>query len=196
MSLVQGHSRRRHLATLGVFAAAFAASSFLLFALTGTPGVAVGHLLAAQAKTAIAGAVLAAALVLDAYSMVRKTWCPVTVRRQTPKKILLQLGGRRAALAWGLDTGLVVTTYRMSSICWALLVLEVLGVAPWWVGLGYATGFLLPLLLGCSVLRLRTDPNDATGLARALAKRQYLARTSCVAVLAVVVCLAGAALVP
>jgi len=49
-------------------------------------------------------AVLCAALLVDAYSVKTKRWCPVTLRRQTPKAILQQHGARRAALAWTLGS--------------------------------------------------------------------------------------------
>jgi hypothetical protein len=172
---------------------AFAGSSFLVFAALGAMGLGAGHM-PAIGRAWIAIVVLLSALALDLYSLLRRTWCPVTVRRQTPKHILLRFGARRAAIAWGLDTGLVFTTYRMSSISWALLVLDVVGVAPWWLGVGYAAGFLVPLVLGCSILRLRADPDDATGLAIALGRHTQIARGFCVATLVVALAFACAAL--
>lgn len=194
MSLVQGQSRRRHAALLSRFAAAFAGSAVTVFAVAGAIGAAAGYLLPTTARLVVAWAVLCAALILDAYSLRHKTWCPVTARRQTPKTILLQYGERRAAVAWGLDTGLIFTTYRMSAISWALLALAAVGIAPWWLGLGYAAGFLTPLVLGSTMLRLRADAGDATGLARALARRPQIARATCVAVLAGAIILTGGAL--
>jgi hypothetical protein len=187
MSLVQGHPRSKNLAVTGRFAAAFTLSSFAVFAVAGLVGVVAARALSEHAEIGIACAVLGIALALDAYSLRRKTWCPVTLRRQTPKKILLQFGSRYAAIAWGLDTGLVFTTYRMTSIVWALFALTATGFAPWWIGLGYAAGFLTPLVLGCQVLRLRADPADGTGLARTLARYPQVARVTCVTALAAAV---------
>jgi hypothetical protein len=184
MTLVQGQSRSRHAALLGRFAAAFTASALVVFGISAAIGAGIGHLLSVHVQIAVTFVALVAALALDAYSLTHRTWCPVTVRRQTPKRILLRYGDRRAALAWGLDTGLVFTTYRMSSISWALLLLVVLGIAPWWAALGYAAGFLVPLLFGCSVLRLRADPTDGSGLARAMSRYPQAARATCVAVIA------------
>ncbi|HEX6526367.1 MAG TPA: hypothetical protein VF070_41090 [Streptosporangiaceae bacterium] len=159
------------------FAVAFAASSFLVFAIVGAIGQAAKRALPSPAQAVALFAVLSLAALLDLYSLRRKTWCPVTPRRQTPKMIFYTFGQRRAALAWGADTGLVFTTYRMSSISWALLVLDALGIAPWWVGLGYSTGFLVPLVLGCSFGSRWVG--DGTGLAVALTRRGTVARATC-----------------
>jgi hypothetical protein len=177
------------------FAAAFTASALVVFGIGSAMGAGIGRLLSAHVQIAATLAALIVALALDAYSLAHRTWCPVTVRRQTPKRILLRYGDRRAALAWGLDTGLVFTTYRMSSISWALLLLAVLGIAPWWAALGYAAGFLIPLLFGCSVLRLRADPTDASGLARAMSRYPQAARAACVAVIALAAVFAAGRLV-
>ena len=114
MSLGQGQAIRDHLGLLGRFAVAFAFSSFAVFGVAGAVGVAASRALTQAGELAIVAIVLAVALALDAYSLRRKTWCPVTLRRQTPKTVLYDFGPRRAAVAWGLDTGLVFTTYRMS----------------------------------------------------------------------------------
>lgn len=151
MSLGQGQSVKAHLGLLSRFAVAFAAASFAVFAVAGAIGLAVARVAPRGAELAAVAAVLAAALALDAYSLRHKTWCPITLRRQTPKRVLHDFGAGHAALAWGLDTGLVFTTYRMSSISWALLAFGALGAAPWWVGVGYAAGFLIPLTIGCSM---------------------------------------------
>lgn len=160
------------------FAVAFAVSSFLMFATVGAIGQAARQVTPSVVVTVALLAILSAALLLDLHSLRRKTWCPVTARRQTPKMILYRIGDRRAALAWGADTGLVFTTYRMSSISWAVLVAALLGIAPWWVGLGYAAGFLVPLMLGCS-LGSRWF-GDGAGLAIALTRRGTVARATCV----------------
>ena len=195
MSLVEGQRRGRHAAQLGRFAAAFATSSFTVFALAGLFGLAAAHVLTSHARLAIACAVFSVALLLDAYSVRHRTWCPVTMHRETPRNIQLRSGARRTAVAWGVDTGLVFTTYRMTSISWALLALTVTGYAPWWIGIGYAAGFLVPVLLGTSVLRLRADRSDGTGLAVTLARYPQAARVACFAALAAAVGLTASALV-
>jgi hypothetical protein len=194
MSLGQGSPLRIHFGLLGRFAAAFTASSFAVFGLAAAIGLTAARVLPLAARDAAACGVLFAALLLDAYSLKRKTWCPVTLRRQTPQIIVYQHGARRAATAWGLDAGLVFTTYRVSSISWALLALALAGVTPWWAGLGYAAGFLVPLLFGCTLSVAVPGGDGTVAIAHALAARPYLARTTCVAALAIALAVVGASL--
>lgn len=170
---------------LGRFTVTFAASSFAVFGVAGAIGLAVGRVTPRAAELAAIGAVLTAALALDAYSLRRKTWCPITLRRQAPKRVLYDFGARRAALAWGLDTGLVFTTYRMTSISWALLVLGVLGAAPWWVGIGYAAGFLIPLTTGCSIGLVWSSESATTAAPLMLQARPSIARLTSTTAIAV-----------
>lgn len=79
-------------------------------------------------------------------------------RRQTPKHFRYRYGSTRAALLWGLDAGLVVTTYRVTSLSWAALAVTFFGVVPWWSGLAYALGFSIPLLAVILSVPKRTDP--------------------------------------
>ena len=67
------------------------------------------------------------------------------IRRQTPRIWLFRYG-RLAYPMWGLDAGLIFTTFRISLLSWAAALLGILGFAPWYVGLVYAVGFLLPFL--------------------------------------------------
>lgn len=161
------------------FAIMFAISSFLVFAISGAIGQVAKRSLPSLVQVVVLFAALSVAILLDSYSLRRKTWCPITPRRQTPKMILYTFGAQRAALAWGADTGLVFTTYRMSSIGWALLLLDLLGIAPWWVGFGYSAGFLVPLVIGCSMSSRLFG--DSAGLAKRLAGRESIARATCVA---------------
>src|SRR5262245_7630236 len=191
MSLVQGQPLYGQLRLVGRFAVAFAAASFTMFALAGLAGTVTGNLLPLTAQVAATCAVLAVALAMGGYSLRRKTWCPVTLRRQTPKDILYRLGPRSAALAWGLDTGLVFTTYRMSSISWALLALGLLGVAPWWLGAGYAAGFLIPLSLGLVVYRVPADSARGSELGHLLQARTGVARQASVTALVIAMLISG-----
>ncbi len=169
-------------------------SSFLVFGLAGAIGLAAAKLMSGEARLVVACGVLSVALLCDVYSLKTKTWCPVTLRRQTPKNIVLMHGERRAAVAWGLDAGLVFTTYRTSSISWALLALGLLGASPWWAGLGYSAGFLVPLVLGCSLAPAWDRGADATAFAKILVRRPSIARATCVAVLALAVLVTASAL--
>jgi hypothetical protein len=83
------------------------------------------------------------------------------VRRQTPERLQRSGSPRLAGLAWGLDTGSVISTFRASSASWAALLLVALGVGPAWAGLAYAAGFCIPLIL-VVVGHDRSSPATAT----------------------------------
>jgi hypothetical protein len=83
-------------------------------------------------------------------------------RRQTPKWLLDRYSTTTAAFLWGLDTGLVFTTFRVGSLSWAALGVTALGLVPWWVGIVYALGFSLPLASVILVVPRRTDPTGLT----------------------------------
>jgi hypothetical protein len=194
MSFVKGQSWRLQARGSGSFAGAFFTSSFLVFGLVAAVGAATAKVVPSSAQVVAGLAVLAAALVLDLFSFKRDICCLVTVRRQTPKRILHDYGAQRAAIAWGLDTGLVFTTFRMSSITWALLALGVLGTAPWWVGIRYATGFVVPLVLGLVAGRMWRIEPTVTVLAEQLSRLPSVARSICIAALGLAVIAAGASL--
>lgn len=77
--------------------------------------------------------------------------------RQTPRHLFLRFGPAKGAALWGLDTGLGFTTYRVTSIVWAGMVLSVFGFLPAWAGIGYAAGFSFPLILMTSGVPRRSD---------------------------------------
>lgn len=66
--------------------------------------------------------------------------------RQTPK-VLLHMGQAFwvTPLFWGLDTGSIWSTYRVSFCSWLLLLLAILGLAPEWAGILYGLAFVVPL---------------------------------------------------
>jgi hypothetical protein len=184
LSLVKGEAWKPYCVRMATFAAAFSVSACALFAVASGIGYPSRSLLPGSVRLAFVVVVLALALSVDTRSLRLKAMCPLTARRQTPKVVIYEHGPGRAALVWGLDAGLVVTTFRMSAISWALLVLGVLGSAPWWTGLGYAAGFVIPLCVGCTVSR---SLGDRTAIAAALGKRTSIARWVCVGTLALVI---------
>jgi hypothetical protein len=163
---------------MGLFAGAFTVSSLVVFGIADAIGQVAVRAVPLAVRVAGVLVALLASMAIDIYTMVRNTWCPGTPRRQTPKMIYYRHGAHRAALAWGLDTGLVLTTYRVSSMSWALLLLGLIGVTPWWIGLAYAAGFVVPLWLGCSTSGGLIG--DSTAVARLLTGRQSIGRLLCV----------------
>ncbi|MEU6035896.1 hypothetical protein ABZ801_10840 [Actinomadura sp. NPDC047616] len=102
--------------------------------------------------------VLAVCLIIDTGIFGLRT--PM-LRRQTPQQYFFRYGAARGALLWGLDTGLVVTTFRVTSLTWASLTVTLLGLVPWWAGIAYAAGFVLPSAVFVLVVPRSSDPENA-----------------------------------
>lgn len=79
---------------------------------------------------------------------VRSGTFSVGLARQTPKS-LLHLGEHAwlTPFIWGLDTGMVWSTYRVSFCSWLLLAMTLVGLAPPWIGAVYGLSFAGPLVL-------------------------------------------------
>jgi hypothetical protein len=109
-------------------------------------------------RLAVAGVVLLACALLDSGKLGFGTpmW-----RRQTPRRLFIMFGPAKGALLWGLDTGLMVTTFRVTSLTWATLALAVLGLLPWWAGVAYAAGFVIPIAVLVLLVPARHNPGRA-----------------------------------
>lgn len=100
------------------------------------------------------------------------------LRRQTPKSV--GHDPRRpwwvTPTVWGADTGLIWTTFRVSSTSWALLAAALLGLAPPWAGAVYGVAFAVPLSVsaltgigarvgqvGCRLTRVSTQVAQVAG---------------------------------
>lgn len=110
----------------------------------------------------VAGGILILLLALDVLRARAGCTLGPSWRRQTPKRYMDQHAPATAAFAWGLDTGLVFTTFRVTSLSWAALAVTALGLVPWWIGAAYALGFCVPLLIATLAVPVRTDPTGAT----------------------------------
>ncbi|MFF0316793.1 hypothetical protein ACFYPH_19465 [Micromonospora sp. NPDC005252] len=97
------------------------------------------------------GLCLVAALVAAAFDVhaIRTDSYAPGLRRQTSK----ELGHREnipwwvPPMIWGLDTGLMWSTFRVSATTWVLLVAALLNVAPQWSGLVFGGAFTGPLVV-------------------------------------------------
>ncbi len=81
-------------------------------------------------------------------------------QRQTPQQHFFRRGPVAGALLWGLDTGLVVTTFRVTSMTWVAIAVSLLGLVPWWAGVFYAAGFVIPSIVMIAVVPYRPDRAD------------------------------------
>ncbi|GGQ60219.1 hypothetical protein [Couchioplanes azureus] len=150
---------RRARGFLAVLAAAHIAMAGFVAALLHQVGtVPAAHIddgvaVAACLVAAVAGAAF------DVHALTSGAYAP-GLRRQTSKEL-----GQRAGLPWwvapliwGLDTGLMWSTFRVSSTTWVLLAAVALHVAPPWSGLVAGTAFAVPLAV--AVLAGRGDLSE------------------------------------
>jgi hypothetical protein len=150
-------------APVATLTAGFTGSAVLVFGAVTVAGAAFGvDRLPVTTRVWLAVALCAAMCVLDAISLRAKDFCKLTRRRQTPKNLIYRYGHRVGPLLWGLDTGLTVTTIRVSAVTWAALSLAVLNLGPWWLGLAYGLGFCLPVAGAAVLPRRRPDAPDGS----------------------------------
>jgi hypothetical protein len=189
--LVQGPSSSR-IARAGiaaVFVAAFAIGALGIFAIVGAVGTAVGVTrVPLEWRVGLAGLALLPLAAVDLRAMAKATYCPIGWRRQTPRVLMRRYPMMVAASVWGLDTGLVVTTFRVAAVSWGALLLAALDLAPRWAGLGYGLGFTLPFLLllarpGLGRAARAVGPADP-GLEALLRKRSVIQSLSAAVLLA------------
>jgi hypothetical protein len=148
MSLVQGQSLRRHVRMQLEFGAAFLLTCLVVFALMWLLGDAISRTLTWLDRGLLVLFVIAPFLVLELVDVGNgRSTCSISRRRQTPKRIAYEHGWRRTAWAWGVDTGSVVSTYRVSAATWAALALTGVGAGFPWLGGVYALAFVGPLLV-------------------------------------------------
>jgi hypothetical protein len=84
---------------------------------------------------------------VDVVAIRMASYCPLSIRRQTPQVAMRRYSPTVTAAIWGFDTGLAVTTFRVAAASWGVFVLAFLGLSSWKVGLAYGSAFVLPLLL-------------------------------------------------
>lgn len=177
------HGRTGSVKTAMAFVLPFLACAVAVFALVGAGGAALGA--AGQTRPwrlALSGGGLLGLAAADVIAIRGSRYCPISVRRQTPRALLRRHPVRTVAALWGLDTGLVVTTFRVTAATWGALLLAGLGLCPSWAGAAYAFGFVGPfavLLWRHPVGTAARAPGPADpGLESMLAKRKAWQRLS------------------
>lgn len=184
----------------GLFAIAFVAGAVLVFSIPGGAGALIWPGEGAR----MTGVVVVAALlfllaVVDVVAMVRGTYCPLSWRRQTPKWLMRRGPWPFVAAAWGLDTGLFFTTFRVAAIGWGAMILTALRPAEaWHVGLAYGLGFALPFFGFVAAWRMRVVRAEGDAPRRLLegmlAQRRRLQLISAAALMAAAAALTVAVL--
>jgi hypothetical protein len=148
--LVQGSppSRAIRLRVAAAFAGAFFVGAVTIFAVVGLLAAWTGIMrLPFEWRLAFAGAGLLPLALVDIHASRKGRCCPIGRRRQTPRTLMRHYPMDVVATVWGLDTGLVITTFRVAAVTWAALLLVALGLSSRWAGIGYAAGFTLPFLI-------------------------------------------------
>lgn len=87
------------------------------------------------------------AVAIDIHAMLKGDFS-VGLRRQTPKSLIHNASFPNwvSPFFWGADTGMIWSTFRVSSASWILLIAATLNIAPPWAGVVYGLGFAGPLL--------------------------------------------------
>lgn len=143
-----------------LLAVGFTISAVAMYGAVWSLGAALlGDRRTSQATLVVAAVVLVALVAADTGRFGLRTFM---WQRQTPRWFVYKYGERKAALFWGLDAGLVFTTFRVTSLSWAGLILTLVGLLPWWVGAVYAFGFVVPELVFNLLLPRRVDPTGAS----------------------------------
>jgi hypothetical protein len=176
--LVQGSSlslERRVKVSLA-FAVMFLIGALSTFRVASLLGAGLGRSLLTTAGEwrvagTAAGLVLLAAL--DVIAVRRDGYCPLSLRRQTPRILQRRHPMLVTAALWGLDLGTAVSTFRVASATWGALLLVAGGWVTPWAGLFYAIGFTAPLMFLMWTGRLpNRDPERAVASIMAMSARR------------------------
>jgi hypothetical protein len=82
---------------------------------------------------------------MDVWASNNRAYCPVGLRRQTPRGLKYRHSMMMVASIWGFDTGLAITTFRVAAATWGAILLTVLGFSGWQTGIAYGIAFTIPL---------------------------------------------------
>ncbi|GII95823.1 hypothetical protein [Sinosporangium siamense] len=147
---VQGDSeshRRSAIRFAGILALGHIAMAGFFVALIHQVGSVTAAYLPRDTAIAICVAATLIAIGVDFHAIRNNTYS-IGLKRQTAKSLAHQEGRPwwLTPLMWGLDTGMIWSTFRVSCTSWVLLLSALLNVAPQWSGLVYGLSFGVPLL--------------------------------------------------
>jgi len=187
--LVQGPNlgRADKIRIVATFALAFVAGAIAIFALISAVGTAFGIAeLPVHGRIGVGAAGLMALAAVDIAAIRASRYCPLGWRRQTPKILVRRFSPTMVAGAWGFDTGLAVTTFRVAAATWGAFLLVGLGFGPWWTGAVYGVAFAIPhVVLLCCHRSGRTawESGPADPGLESMLKRRPVAQTASAALL-------------
>lgn len=131
---------------MAVLVVAHVLSALVLVLALSQIGRLVDEVVDRDVRLAVALVLAALAAGADVLAIARARMAP-GFARQTPKGVADDPNRPWwvTPLIWGGDTGIVGTTFRVSSTSWLLLATALLGLAPWWAGAVYGLAFAVPL---------------------------------------------------
>jgi hypothetical protein len=156
------------------FAVAFVSAATVVFAVASFAGATVGWLVPTPWRVYAGAASLLILALVDVSSLHARSYCLIGARRQARQSLILTYSVPVVAAVWGFDTGLAVTTYRVSAMTWAAFALALLGFAPWWIGIAYGVALATPMLL------LMFITTSAERLQHELRRRSLIQTTSAI----------------
>lgn len=157
------------------FAVGFIMSSTSSFCLVHMAGAAAGlHPPGRLHETILIGG-LVAVLLGEIATVSRGSVCSFGLRRQTPRRLGFLRGG---TFLWGLDTGIPLSTVRLTALPVLGVLLTGLGYGGKLTGLAYASGFLGALVYMClkSPVANQSREPDAIAVLRVLSARTMTVR--------------------
>lgn len=175
---MKGASTVIRLRVMTAFAVAFIGAATLVFAAASLAGAGVRALVPAPWRVVAAAALLLLFAIVDVLSLRARSYCVVGMKRQARQALIRKYNMDVVAAVWGFDTGIAVTTFRVSAVTWAAFALSFLGFAPWWSGAAYGVAFTVPML----VLLLTTTTVER--LERELGRRALIQTASAIALAA------------
>lgn len=129
------------------FAAAFIGAATLVFAAASFAGAAVTWLVPMPWRVGAVAVSLLVLAIVDAGSLRARSYCLLGAKRQARQTLIRTYSMPVVAAVWGFDTGLAITTFRVSALTWAAFALALLGFAPWWTGAAYGVALVAPMLV-------------------------------------------------
>lgn len=154
------------------FALAFTAGSVVIFGVASLAGSALRvDELPLQWRVGSTAAGLAAFAVIDLITIRQRSYCLLSWRRQTPQSLRFRYGVTTTVAIWGFDTGLAVTTFRVTALTWAALLLTVLRLTSWQIGFAYAFAFVIPLI---AILNGRSAASHSSALLESLLHKKIV----------------------
>jgi hypothetical protein len=133
---------------------AFAVASTLVVALAHEIGGALSGWVPRTVLLLTAAVVAVLGAAVDVRSLLTGDLAP-GIKRQTAEALPHRTRGPDwvVPVLWGLDTGLILTTFRVSCASYVMLVLAFLGLLPMWGGAAYGAAFAIPLAVAIAWTR-------------------------------------------